>query len=72
MKSVIVTANQGNYFTLAIYYGIDALARLCKTGTFAQRRALTKQILEHDLLPIIYDVRRAACFVWSANKKPVL
>lgn len=57
MKSVIATANQGNYFVLAIYYGIDALTRLCKTGTLEQKHTLAKQILEHDLLPIIYDVR---------------
>lgn len=57
MKSVISTTNQGNYVVLAIYYGIDTLTRLCKTGTLAQNRTLAKQIMEHDLLPIIYDVR---------------
>ena len=57
MKSVIGTANQGDYFVLAIYYGIDTLTRLCTTGTLAEKRILAKQVLEHDLLPIIYDVR---------------
>lgn len=67
MKSVIAKADQGNYAILAVYYGIDTLTRLCETGTLEQKGALTKRILEHDLLPIIYDVRRATCFVWPAN-----
>ncbi|KAF9647014.1 hypothetical protein BDM02DRAFT_3270577 [Thelephora ganbajun] len=55
MKSIIATVNQGNYFVLAIYYGIDTLTRLCNTGTLEQKRALAKQILEHDVLTVIYD-----------------
>jgi len=71
MKSIIATANQGNYFVLAIYYGIDTLMELCKTGTLEQKRTLARQILEHDVLIIIYDVRRAVCFVLSATLKLV-
>lgn len=67
MRSVIAKADQGNYSILAVYYGIDTLTRLCKTGTLEQKGILAKQILEHDLLSIVYDVRRATCFVWSAN-----
>lgn len=69
LKSIISTTNQGNYSVLAIYYGIDTLTRLCKTGTLEQKRALAKQILEHDLLTIIYDVRRTTSFVRPIDLK---
>jgi len=71
MKSIIATTDQGNYSVLAIYYGIDALTQLSKTGTLEQRRTLAKQILEHDVLTIIYEVRRATCFTRPANLKHV-
>ena len=71
MKSVIATAGQENYSVLAVYYGIDTLTRVCKTGTLEQKSTLAKDILEHDLLPIIYNVRQVTCFMWSPNQKLV-
>jgi len=61
LKSVIATDDQENYSVLAVYYGIDTLTRVCKTGTLEQKCTLAKEILEHDLLPIIYDVCQATC-----------
>ena len=69
MKSVIATADQENYSVLAVYYGIDTLTRVCKTGTLEQKSSLAKEILEHDLLPTIYNVRRATCFTRPPNQK---
>jgi len=57
IKSVIAADGQENYSVLGVYYGIDTLTRVCKTGTLEQKRTLAKEILEHDLLPIIYGVR---------------
>jgi len=58
IKSVVATADQENYSVLAVYYGINTLTQVWKTGTTEQRGSLAKEILEHDLLPIIYNVRR--------------
>ena len=63
IKSVIATGGQENHSVLAVYYGVDTLTRVCKTGTLEQKCTLAKEILERDLLPIIYDVRRATCLV---------
>ena len=71
MKSIITATNQGDHSVLAVYYGIDAFARLCKTGTLGQKRTLAKEVLERDVLPIIYDVRPTIRFVWSAGMKLV-
>ena len=68
MKSIIATVSQGDYSVLSIYYGIDALTQLCGTGTMEQKRTLSKQILGHDVLTAIYDVRRVAQFVRSSNQ----
>lgn len=69
IKSIIASTDRGNYTVLAVYYGIETLTRLCKTGTLKQKGNLVKQISEHHLLPIICDVRRSACFVWPAKPK---
>ena len=73
MKSMIVMANQEDYFVLSVHYGIDALARLCETGSSEQKRALSKQVLDHDVLAVIYDVRigSVACFVRPTNRNLV-
>ena len=63
--------NQADYFVLSVYYGIDTLAQFCKTGTVEHRRVLSKQMVEHDVLTIIYDVRTAAFFVQPFNQNPV-
>lgn len=57
MKSIIATANQGDYVVLSIYYAIDALTGLYRTGTLDQKRTLSEQILEQDVLTIVHDVR---------------
>lgn len=57
IKSIISLTNQGDYFVLSVYYGIDTLARFCQTGSSEQRRALSKQILDNDILTVVYDVR---------------
>lgn len=67
MKSIISTANQENYFVLAVRYGIDALTQLSETGTLDQKRALAKHILEHDILTVVYDVRKTSRFILSAD-----
>ena len=71
IKSIISTTNQENYSVLTIYYGIDMLTRLCKTGTLEQKRALSKRILEHDPLTIVYDVRRTISSALSTKPKLV-
>ena len=71
MKSIIATANHGDYYVLSIYYGIDTLTRLCKTGTLEQKCTLSKQILEHDVLTVIYDVRIVSYSVRPSNRNPV-
>lgn len=68
MKSIVATANQGDYSVLSIYFGIDALTRLCKTGTLEQKHALSKQIQEHDVLAVIYDVRVFNCLARLSDK----
>ena len=71
MKSIIATTNQVDYNVLSIYYSIDALTGLYKTGTSDQRNTLSQQILEHDVLTIIYDVREVTYFVRSPNENPM-
>ena len=70
MKSVIAMADQDSYSVLSTYYGIETLTRLYKTATLEQKRSLSRQLLEHDVLPILYDVRSIArCFLWQSNQK---
>lgn len=71
MKSIIATTNQGDHDVLSIYYGIDALTGLYKTGTSDQRNTLSQRILQHEVLTIIYDVRGVTYFVWSPDKNPM-
>jgi hypothetical protein len=49
--------NKGDYIVMSVYYGIDTLARLCQTGSLEQKCTLSKKILDHDVLTVIYDVR---------------
>jgi hypothetical protein len=61
MKSVIAMTDQDSYSVLSSYYGIETLARLYKTATLEQKRSLSRQLLEHDVLPVLYHVRLIAC-----------
>lgn len=72
MKSVIATTAQDNYSVLAIYYGIDALTQLSETGTLEQKRALGKQILEHGVLTVVYDVSQINSLIRPVDRNSPL